>query len=360
MSAKLKAGVIGLGMGGGHLSGYLSHPDVEVVAIADRREDRRALLPDRWPEFKGKVYTEGIEMIKNEKLDILSVAVPNDQHNPLTIAGLEAGANVLCEKPMAMNAQEARQMLDTAKRCGKKLGIDFSYRFNPQSRAMKALVEEGRLGEIYYARSVWLRRRGVPGGTGSGFNTGAGSPMGSWFFDKKQSGGGPLIDLGVHRLDLALWLMGYPTPVWVMASTYSKFGPKWAKAQGLDYSVEDLACAMIKFDNGTTLELDASWACNIKEKELQTIRLLGDKGGMYQFNLEEGYTYDVEYYSQIAGRDFDSRMHTAQPMPSAFHLFVDAVRDDKPFLVRPEEGVTVMKILDAIYKSAATGEPVRV
>ena len=356
MCAKLKAGVIGLGMGGGHLSGYLSHPDVEVVAIADRREDRRALLPERWPEFKGKVYTEGIEMIKNEKLDILSVAVPNDQHNPLTIAGLEAGANVLCEKPMAMNAQEAQQMLDTAKRCGKKLGIDFSYRFNPQSRAMKAMIEEGALGNIYYARSVRFRRAGIPGN----FNTGAGSPMGSWFFDKKQSGGGPLIDLGVHRLDLALWLMGYPTPVWVMASTYSKFGPKWAKAQGLDYSVEDLACAMIKFDNGTTLELDASWACNIKEKELQTIRLLGDKGGMYQFNLEEGYTYDVEYYSQIAGRDFDSRMHTAQPMPSAFHLFVDAVRDDKPFLVRPEEGVTVMKILDAIYKSTATGEPVRV
>ena len=213
MSAKLKAGVIGLGMGGGHLSGYLSHPDVEVVAIADRREDRRALLPDRWPEFKGKVYTEGIEMIKNEKLDILSVAVPNDQHNPLTIAGLEAGANVLCEKPMAMNAQEARQMLDTAKRCGKKLGIDFSYRFNPQSRAMKAMIEEGALGNIYYARSVWFRRAGIPGLAAANFNTGAGSPMGSWFFDKKQSGGGPLIDLGVHRLDLALWLMGYSTPV---------------------------------------------------------------------------------------------------------------------------------------------------
>ena len=206
---------------------------------------------------------------------------------------------------------------------------------------MKAMIEEGALGNIYYARSVWFRRAGIPGLAAANFNTGAGSPMGSWFFDKKQSGGGPLIDLGVHRLDLALWLMGYPTPVWVMASTYSKFGPKWAKAQGLDYSVEDLACAMIKFDNGP-------------------IRLLGDKGGMYQFNLEEGYTYDVEYYSQIAGRDFDSRMHTAQPMPSAFHLFVDAVRDDKPFLVRPEEGVTVMKILDAIYKSAATGEPVRV
>ena len=354
--AKLKAGVIGLGMGYNHLRGYMTHPDVEVVAIADRQADRREKAQK---EFNlDKLYVEGIDMIRNEKLDILSVAVPNNQHKELTIAGLKAGAHVLCEKPMAMNTAEAEEMLETAKKLNRQLGIDFSYRFTPQSRAMKALVEEGRLGEIYYARSVWLRRRGVPGGTSSGFNTEGAS--GSWFYDKKQSGGGPLIDLGVHRLDLALWLMGYPTPVWVMASTYSKFGPKWAKAQGLDYTVEDLACAMIKFDNGTTLELDASWACNIKEKELQTIRLLGDKGGMYQFNLEEGYTYDVEYYSQIAGRDFDSRMHTAQPMPSAFHLFVDAVRDDKPFLVRPEEGVTVMKILDAIYKSAATGEPVRV
>ena len=356
--AKLKAGVIGLGMGWGHLAGYASHPDVEVVAVADRIEAKREAAKK---EFNlPKIYAEGIDMIRQEKLDILSVAVPNNQHKELTVAGLEAGAHVLCEKPMAMNTAEAEEMLETAKKLNRQLGIDFSYRFTPQSRAMKAMIEEGALGNIYYARSVWFRRAGIPGLAAANFNTGAGSPMGSWFFDKKQSGGGPLIDLGVHRLDLALWLMGYPTPVWVMASTYSKFGPKWAKAQGLDYSVEDLACAMIKFDNGTTLELDASWACNIKEKELQTIRLLGDKGGMYQFNLEEGYTYDVEYYSQIAGRDFDSRMHTAQPMPSAFHLFVDAVRDDKPFLVRPEEGVTVMKILDAIYKSTATGEPVRV
>lgn len=360
MSKKLKAGVIGLGMGGGHLAGYLAHPDVEVVAIADRREDRRALLPKNHPAFKGKVYHEGIDMIEKEQLDIISVAVPNDQHKPLTVAALESGANVLCEKPMALNAQEAQEMLDTAKRLNKKLGIDFSYRFNPQSRAMKDLIEEGTLGNIYYGRSVWLRRRGIPGLAAASFNTGSGAPMGSWFYDKKQSGGGPLIDLGVHRLDLALWLMGYPEPVWVMASTYDKFGPRMAKAQGLSYTVEDLACAMIKFSNGTTLELDASWASNIKENELQTIRLLGDKGGMYQYNLSEGYTYDVEYYYEIAGRQFDAKMHTAQAMPSAFHLFADAVRDNTPFLVQPEEGVTVMKILDAIYKSAGLGEPVKI
>lgn len=360
MAKKIKAGVIGLGMGGAHLQGYLTHPDVEVVAIADRREDRRALLPSKYPDFKGKVYHEGAEMIEKEQLDIISVAVPNDQHKPLTVAALESGAHVLCEKPMALNAREAREMLDTAKRLGKKLGIDFSYRFNPQSRAMKDVISKGLLGDVYYARSVWFRRRGIPGLAANNFNTGSGAPMGSWFYDKKQSGGGPLIDLGVHRLDLALWLMGYPEPEWVMASTYDKFGPKLAKEQGLSYTVEDLACAMIKFTNGATLELDASWASNIRENELQTIRLLGDKGGLYQYNLNEGYTYDFEYYYEIAGRQFDGKMHAADPMPSAFHLFVEAVRDNKPFLVQPEEGVTVMRILDAIYASAVSGKPVEV
>ena len=362
MSSKLKAGVIGLGMGGGHLAGYLNHPDVEVVAVADRRADRRALLQVNHPDFNGKVYCEGMEMIEKEKLDIVSVAVPNNQHMELTVAALESGAHVLCEKPMAMNTAEAQKMLETAKRCGKKLGIDFSYRFKPQSRAMKDLIDQGALGDIYYGRSVWFRRAGIPGLAASSFNTGKGktAPMGSWFFDKKQSGGGPLIDLGVHRLDLALWLMNSPKPTWVMAGTYTKFGDKWAAKCGLEYTVEDLACAMIRFDNGATLELDASWASHIRENEHQTLRLLGDKGGMYQYNLKEGYTYQVEYYSRLADRPFDSAMHSETPVPDAYTLFVDSVRDDTPFLVQPEDGVKVMKILDAIYRSAQSGNPERV
>ncbi|WP_176011812.1 Gfo/Idh/MocA family protein [Victivallis sp. Marseille-Q1083] len=353
--AKLKAGVIGLGMGWGHLAGYASHPDVEVVAVADRIEAKREAAKK---EFNlPKIYAEGIDMIRQEKLDILSVAVPNNQHKELTVAGLEAGAHVLCEKPMAMNTAEAEEMLAAAKKHNLKLGIDFSYRFSPQSRAMKTLVEDGRLGEIYYARSVWLRRRGVPGFV-AGFNTQGAS--GSWFFDKSQSGGGPLIDLGVHRLDLALWLMGYPEPDWVMGSTYCKLAPEMAKYYNQNYTVEDLACAMIKFKNGATLELDASWAANIKENEQMSTRLLGDKGGLYQYNLNEGYTYDVEYYQEIDRKQFDCTLHPPVPeVKSAFHMFVDAVRDDKPFLVQPEEGVCVMRLLDAIYKSAATGQPVQ-
>ena len=359
--AKLRAGVIGLGMGWNHLVGYMNHPDVEVVAVADRREDRFARLEAEYKGQYGNFYKEGIDLIKNEKLDILSVAVPNNQHKDLTIAGLEAGANVLCEKPMAMNTAEAEEMLEASKRCNRKLGIDFSFRFTPQSRAMKNFVDSGAMGEIYYARSVWMRRSGIPGLAADDFGTSskAGGAMGSWFFDKTQSGGGPLIDLGVHRLDLVLWLMGYPEPAYVMGSTYAKFGPERAEKRGLEYTVEDLACAMIKFKNGATLELDAAWASNIKERELQTTRLVGTKCGMLQKNLNEGYTYEVEFFRTENGAPIDSRLHDPAPAaPSAYQLFVEAVRDNTDFLVQPEEAVTVMRLLDAIYESAKTGKPV--
>ena len=358
--AKLKAAVIGFGMGCNHFDGYLNHPDVEVVAVADRRADRRARISAEYPQWHGKIYEEGMDLIKNEKIDILSVAVPNNQHCSLTIAGLEAGAHVLCEKPMAMNTAEAEKMLETARRCGKKLGIDFSYRFFPQSRAMKAMVDSGAMGEIYFAESTWFRRNGIPGLADDDFGTSssAGGAMGSWFFDKEQSGGGPLIDLGVHRLDLALWLMGYPEPAYVLGSTYAKIGPEKAEKRGQTFSVEDLACAMIKFKNGASLQLNVSWAGNVKEKELQSTRLIGTKCGLLQKNLNEGYSFEVEFFKTENGLPLDCKLHDPQPCPRAYELFVNAVRDNTEFLVRPEEGVTVMRLLDAIYESAASGKPV--
>ena len=355
MSDKIRIGIIGLGMGAAHLKNYLKHPDAEVVAVAAKPDARTAAIHANHPDFKGKLYEDGFEMLEKEKLDIVSVAVPNFLHKDLTIAALESGANVLCEKPMALNAADAQLMADTAKRCGKLLGINFSKRFLPQSRAMKDLVDQGLLGSIYYGRSVWLRRSGIPGMT-----TNATSGMGPWFFNKKLSGGGPLIDLGVHRLDLALWLMGYPKPTWVMASAYDKLARKLAVRRGVEYTVEDFACAIIKFANGATLELDASWAAHIKENELQTTRLLGETGGIYQYNLAEGYTFDIEYYYDINGRQYDGKLHNFPETPRAYELFVDAVRDGKPFMASAEEGVTAMKIIDAVYASAASGEPVRI
>ena len=362
MEKKLKAAVIGLGKGWDHLDGYLTHPEVEVVAVADRRADRQQRFLNAHGSKNIRFYSEGADLIKAEELDILSVAVPNCQHKELTVAALEAGANVLCKKPMAMDTAEAEEMLATAKKCCRKLGINFSYRFFPQSRAMKKLVDSGMAGDIYFAETTWMRRDGIPGLTAGDFGSAAataGGAMGSWFFDKKQSGGGPLIDLGVHRLDLALWLMGYPEPAWVMGSTYAKFGPELAKAEKVDFSVEDFASAMIKFKNGATLQLNVSWAGNIKERELQCTRWVGTKCGILQKNLNEGYTYEVEFFKKENGSCLDYKLHEPAPAtPSAYHLFVNAVRDNTEFLVRPEEGITVMKLLDAIYRSAATGKPV--
>ncbi len=355
MSKKIKAGVIGLGMGWGHLAGYSSHPGVEVIAVADMQAEK---LEKAQKEFHvARTYKDGYELIKNEKLDIISVAVPNFLHKPLVIAALESGANVLCEKPMAVNAVDAEAMLAAARQSGLKLGINFSFRFTPQSRAMKSVVEAGELGDIYYARSVWMRRRGIPG-MKSGFN--CGGAAGSWFFNKKFAGGGPLIDLGVHRLDLALWLMGYPEVSYVLGSTYSKIAPEIARRAKVDFSVEDMACAFIKFKNGATLELDAAWAANIAENEQISTRLMGDKGGIYQYNVNEGYTFELECFRELDGKQFDCKLHPPVPEAnSSYYLFAESVISGGDFLVAPEQGVVVMKILDAIYQSSQTGEPVK-
>lgn len=352
MKKKLRVGVIGLGMGKAHIKGYKLHDQVEVVAIADTSQERIDLARKELEIEKG--YLDAQEMLDKEKLDIVSVVTPNKFHKELTIAALKAGCNVLCDKPMAMNATEAEEMIAVAKSCGKRLAINFSYRFTPQSQAMKQMVEDGELGEIYFGRSIWHRRRGMPG-------------FGGWFGTKELSGGGPLIDLGVHRLDLALWLMGYPEPEWVLGSTYNPIATAAAEKVGKTYDVEDFACAMIKFKNGATLELEASWAANIKEKDMMETRLLGTQGGMFQYNLDEGYTFDVECYQEKNGRQFDTKLHSRhveysvapEAQHNGYYRFADAIVNDTPHIVSAKQGLTVMKILDAIYKSAATGAPVK-
>ncbi|MBN1863922.1 MAG: Gfo/Idh/MocA family oxidoreductase [Victivallales bacterium] len=341
---KLKVGVIGLGMGASHVRGFNSHPSSEVMAVADVDKAR---LDSRADELGvEKRYSDPMEMLAKEKLDIAAIVVPNKFHKPLTIAALEAGCHVLCEKPMAMNAKEAEEMLKASKRCRKRLMINFSFRFTPQSYALKQEVDSGILGKIYYARTVWLRRRGMPG-------------FGGWFGQKKLAGGGPIIDLGVHRLDLALYLMNYPKPVWVMAATFDHIAREKALKSGKLFDVEDMGVASIKFDDGAMLTLEASWAGNIKNNEEMETRLLGSKGGLRQFNLGEGYEFDAEIYLERDGRQYDMRLHP--PVPAArqsMHHLVDCIIEDKPHTATGEEGLVVMKILDAIYKSAATGKPV--
>jgi predicted dehydrogenase len=287
-------------------------------------------------------------MLRSEQLDIVSVATPNKFHKPLTIAALEAGCHVLCEKPMAMNAREADDMLAAAKQAGRRIMINFSFRFTPMSQALKREVESGTLGDVYFGRTVWMRRRGMPG-------------FGGWFGQKALSGGGPLIDLGVHRLDLALWLMGNPKPVWVLANTYDHIASAEARRQGRQYDCEDLAVALITFENGATLELEASWAGNIKERELMETRLLGTGGGLVQRNLNEGYTFDAELFVERNGYQYDLKPHEPfPPCPTPMGHFVDSIVNATPHMATGEEGRTVMALLDAIYASAEQRAPIRV
>lgn len=343
---KLRVGVIGLGMGRAHVNEFQRHPHSEVVALADPNEQRLAEV-GKEHSIQAR-YTNAQDMLDKESLDIVSVATPNKYHKSLTLAAFKAGCHVLCEKPMAMNAAEGREMVQAAKKARRRLMINFSFRFTPQSWALKQDVESGMLGDIYYGRTLWLRRRGLPG-------------FGGWFGQKALSGGGPLIDLGVHRLDLALWLMGYPKPAWVLGGAYNHIAAPKAKAEKKLFDCEDLAAAMIMFKNGATLHLTASWAGNIKDREQMETTLLGTKGGLTQRNLNEGYDFDAELYYERNGRQYDVKYHPPlHGVGSAMHHLVDSILANKPHTATGDEGLIVMQLLDAIYASAAKRGPVKV
>jgi predicted dehydrogenase len=345
---KLRVGIIGLGVGRIHIAGYQTHPQAEIVAVADPDGARLKEIGDKYGVASR--YTSGEEMLSKEHLDVVSIATPNKYHRALTLAAFGAGCHVLCEKPMAMNAGEARDMLAASKAAGKRLMINFSWRFTEQSFALKAEVDAGLMGDIYFGRTIWHRRRGLPG-------------FGGWFGQKALSGGGPLIDLGVHRLDLALWLMGYPKPVWVLGRTYNAIAAELVAdaKRGALYDVEDLAAGMITFDNGASLVVEASWAANISEREMMETRLYGTKAGLVQRNTQEGYTFEAEVYLERNGSHYNMNLHgPAKAVPKSMAHFVDSILSGAPHIATAEEGVRVMEILDAIYSSASQGQPVRV
>ena len=342
---KLKVGVVGLGMGRGHLDCYSKLPSCEVVAIADVDEKRLSECGDKYG-VKNR-FTDAEAMFAKAGLDAVSIAVPNKFHAPLTLAALKRGMHVLCEKPMAMNVAEAQAMKKAADKARKNLMINFSYRFSSASYALKQQVDAGVIGNIYFGRTVWHRRRGTPG-------------LGGWFTTKELSGGGPVIDLGVHRIDLALWLMGHPEPVSVSGSTYNVLAREIAKRAGKTYSVEDLGCGLVKFKNGATLIVEASWALNIGEGEHMVTSLYGDKGGLVQHNINGGYEFVAEMFTEEGGNLFSKKLDKAlAPAPSAYEEFIASILEKRQPLAPADHGIKVQKILNGLYESAETGREVR-
>jgi predicted dehydrogenase len=342
---KLGVGVIGVGVGRGHIREYLDCPEANLLALCDQDPVRLAEAAERYGV--ATTYTDYHEMLHHPGLQAVSIALPNFLHAPVTIDALNAGKHVLCEKPPALNAQQAAEMVATARRKGLTLMINFNFRFGDAAWMIHNAIEAGTLGDIYYARTGWLRNRGIPG-------------LGGWFTDKKLSGGGGLIDLGVHRLDLALWYMGYPEPVAVSGATYGEFGKALAARQGKSFDVDDLATGFVRFANGATLTIEASWAGNSEKREEMFTNLWGTKGGAILRNVGEGYDFESRLYLEVAGTLQEARpLGRPEGIETVRCHFVRRILAGQEVIAPGEQGLILMRILDAIYASAADGQEVR-
>ena len=345
----LKVGIIGNGgIANCHASGYKALGDrVEIVACCDIVEEKAKAFAEKYdiPNY----YTDCKDMLAKEDIDVISVCTWNSAHAPCTIAALDAGCHVICEKPMAMSAAEAEEMKAAAEKNGKLLMVGFVRRQGDDARDAKALVDNGELGEVYYAKATYLRRCGYPGG---------------WFGNKELSGGGPLIDLGVHLIDLSIWLMGNPTPVSVSGNTFSKFsdndlsdsansdfGDK--KAEGI-FDVEDLAMGMIRFDNGAILQIEFSWASNIKG-ESRFVELRGSKAGLtWKDGKLEIYTEEEGELVDIIPTKLSEKDGHGRNLKHFYDVVIDGAKPD----FEPQQGIDMIKILCAMYESAKQGKEI--
>jgi predicted dehydrogenase len=365
MAKKLKVAILGTGMvaTAAHIPAWqnLKAAGVEIVAASDILEDRAKLVARTYgiPQAFGNWK----KMLASAKPDIVSICTPNAYHKEQTIAALKAGAHVLCEKPAATSEADAAEMFDAAERAGRLLLIGQSERFSPRSRAAKEIVEAGRLGEIYFAETFYLRRRGVP----------------KWgqFHIMEHSGGGPVYDLGVHAIDLLFWLMGGPKIVAVSGATYRKFGhldeglaTSLADAGAplgvltprpfnpADFDVEDMAAALIRLEGGATIAFKTSWALNLTENAGRTA-IFGTGGGLAFDPLTLSTTmggYTVNVTPQVpAARAVVFAGHWEETAH-----FVDVIRGKADLLVKRQEVLRVMATLDAMYESAARGCEVKV
>ncbi len=350
---KIKIGIIGVGgISQMHINSYRANPNVELYAFCDI--DKKRLEEKGKANGIARLFTSAQEMCALPELDAVSVCTWNSAHAPCAIVALEAGKHVLCEKPMATHAAQAQAMLDAAERSGKILAMGFVRRFGRDCTFAKDFAEAGALGEVYFAKAKYIRRNGNPGG---------------WFGDKSRSGGGPLIDLGVHVIDLLRYLMGNPRPVSVTAAAFDKLGnrsglklsPKGYLSETEETetinNVEDFATAFIRFDNGAVLSVETSFCLNGQDSA--EVALYGNRGGiefepkLTLYSEQNGYLVDL---SPVPNPSLD--------IDAAFRAeiddFVNAVQNGTPVKAPAEDGVLLMKILDAAYESARTGREVKI
>lgn len=346
---KLQMAFIGTGMiSGSHLSALEKFDDVEVVALCDVDSKVLEEKRERLGLDKSVCFEDYNEMLKKVNPQSVNICTPNGQHAASTIAAAKAGAHVIVEKPMAMNSKEVKKMIAAHEQAGTKLVIGFQYRYDPRTQFLCDFRDKGAFGDIRFGRVWALRRRGIP-------NWGV-------FGQKDLQGGGPMIDIGVHCLEMCHFTMGAPKPVAAsgMAETYmgdseeaAKIHTNWSGWDWKTYTVEDLAIGHIRFDNGAVIHIEASFAAHHEHAGTMDFQIMGTKGG-----AKWG---DSTIYTDMNNYQMD--MKPAYIAPGGFQIFfdrklrnfIDHVLYNKPSMAPAEHGLMVQQMLDAIYASAAKG-----
>lgn len=348
MGNPYRIGIVGAGgISEVHLQAIKLEPRLHVQAIADISLETAHMQAEK--HLIPHVYSDYKEMLEKEEIDIVIICTPNFLHAPVAIDALSAGKHVLTEKPMTMDVASAEQMKEIAERNGKVLMVAQNNRFHGETMLLKKLIKQQKLGQIYYAKTAWVRRNGIPG-------------WGSWFTQQHLAGGGSLIDIGVHMLDLTMWLMDFPKPVSVVGRTYDIFGTRkqkiasWGQVcEGGTFDVEDLAFALIQFENGASLVLETSWASHIKEEQAY-VQLYGDKGGA-EFNLLNKGAF---LYTDNGQLPIDTRLRPAaqDDRYNVLKNLVDTIEGTSEQICKPEQSIIIQQLLEAIYQSAETREQI--
>lgn len=362
----INIGIIGCGgiANQKHFPALMNFKDrCRIVAFCDIIRDRAEKAKHEYGTDDSQVYTDYNELLQNRKVDVVYVLTPNVAHCEITVAAFEAGKNVLCEKPMASNSTDASKMIAAWKKSGKLFTIGYQNRFRPEVRMLKESCEKGELGEIYYAKALAVRRRAVP----------------TWgvFPNKALQGGGPLIDIGTHALDMTLWMMDNYKPVAVMGSVFYKLGNLPQATEGNlfgpwnpeTFEVEDSAFGMIKMADGATINLEASWALNILDSREASTTLCGTLAGA---EVHSGMSYmndEVIINRGHNGKLTEERISangkiayfngkSEEPAVLEADQWLRALETGSEVMCKPEQAFVVTKILEAIYESAKTGKTI--
>ena len=350
-----RVGIVGVGgIGETHIKSYRQLPNIEIVAVADPAEVRLNQIASIYG-IPHK-FTDYHDLIARDDIDAISVGTPNHLHMPVTVAALEAGKHVLCEKPLARSGAEGEAMVRAATAAGRVLHVAFNHRQRGDVQVLKRYVESGGLGRIYHAKASWMRRAGIPG-------------MGGWFTNREQAGGGPLIDLGVHVLDMALYLLNEPDVISVSAATYAELGPRGrghgnrddAKLVGAGgYEVEDLATAFLRLGDGSTLLIEASWAVYGKSADDFGVTLYGTDGGADITVKNYGVEDTLTIYTDTAGVPSEVRpkVRRGEGHVAVIRNFITAVNSGDWATHNGREGLRRAQIIDACYQSALQGREV--